>query len=126
MRRDVMLGKKPAKLDRRTLKIEKYFGLELPEAPPEVDYTGGITSWGMMLNDTLGDCTIAACGHAEQVWSRARDGEDTLPDAAILQKYEQWCGYVDGDPSTDQGGVEIDVLNDWHAGGFWRHDLAGY
>jgi hypothetical protein len=122
----VKLGKKTARIDPRTLKLAKYLTDKLSPPLPAVDYTSGITSWGMMLNDSLGDCTIAGCGHAEQVWSAARGGLYTLPDAAILQKYEQWCGYVPGDPSTDQGGVEIDVLNDWRQTSFWAHPLFAY
>jgi len=34
------------------------------------DWTKGITEWGMMMNDTLGDCTIAGVGHAVQVMER--------------------------------------------------------
>ena len=29
-----------------------------------VDWSGGVKSWGVMRNDTLGDCTCAAVGHA--------------------------------------------------------------
>lgn len=122
----VKLGKKPPKVDARTLKLAKYFLASLPAPPPSVDWTSGITDWGMLLNDSLGDCTIAGCGHALQVWSAARGGEYTVPDAAVLQKYEQWCGYVDGDPSTDQGGVEVDVLNDWRNRAFYGHLLYAY
>ena len=120
------LGKKPAKIDPRTLVLAKYFTDKLPAAPANADWTSGITDWGMMLNDQLGDCTIAGCGHAEQVWSAARGGEYTLPDAAILQKYEQWCGYVNGDPDSDNGGIELDVLSDWRTNGFWKHTLLAY
>jgi hypothetical protein len=126
----VKLGKKAAKIDPRTLKLANYFTAALPDPAAECDYTFGVTAWGMMLNDRLGDCTIAACGHAEQVWSIARDksigSEYTLPDAAILQKYEQWCGYNPSDPSTDQGGIEVDVLNNWRKSGFWEHLLLAY
>lgn len=129
----VKLGKKAAKIDPRTLKLAKYFTPDLPPPPPAVDYTGGVTDFGVMLNDRLGICTISACGHAEQIWSIAADGADseyTPPDSLILQKYEQWCGYVPGDPSTDQGGVEIDVLNSWHKyhlhKPIHRHPLAAY
>jgi len=139
----VKLGKKAAKIDSRTLKLCKYLTSNLPPAPSSVDWTGGVTQFGMMLNgpsdsplapDGLGDCTIAAAGHAEQIWSIAADGassEFTPPDALILEKYEQWCGYNPADPSTDQGGVEIDVLNDWRGRSFHsshrhRHPLFGY
>ncbi len=121
----VKLGKQPARIDSRTLKLSKYIR-SLPAAPAFADYTSGILQFGLMMNDKLGICTIAACGHAEQVWSAARGGEYTLPDTAILQKYEQWCGYDPADPSTDQGGVELDVLNDWHKSGLWHHQLFAY
>jgi hypothetical protein len=119
------LGKKAAKLDHRTLRLRNYFLDSLPPAPSAVDHTCGITSFGQMLNDSLGCCTIAGLGHAEQTWSACRGGEYTLPDEAILQKYKQWCGYT-GDPSTDQGGVEIDVLNRFNKFGFWKHTLSAY
>jgi hypothetical protein len=122
----VKLGKKPAKLDPRTLQLAKYFTPSLPSPPSAVDYTMGIKSFGLMLNDQLGCCTIAAIGHAEQIWSAARGGEYTLPDAAILQKYEEWCGYNPSDPNSDQGGVEIDVLNDWRQQTIWKHPLTAY
>jgi hypothetical protein len=81
-----------------------------------------------MLNDQLGNCTIAALGHIEQVWT-AKAGKYimTLPDDCILQKYEQWCGYDPSDPNTDQGGVEIDVLNHYRTSpGLWKHTLDAY
>jgi hypothetical protein len=59
----------------------------------------------------LGDCTCAAFYHARQVWSfNAGGAEVTEPDADVLALYEQACGYVQGDDSTDQGGNEQDVL----------------
>jgi hypothetical protein len=120
------LGKRAAKVDKRTLKLAKYFTTALLPPPPSTDWTSGIKNWGLMLNDQLGDCTIAAVGHAVQVWSAARGGLYTLPDSAILQKYEQWCGYDPNDSSTDQGGVELDVLTDWRKSGIWNHKLIGF
>lgn len=127
----VKLGKKPAKRDPRILRLSKYFLPSLPLPPDNCDNTGDVKQFGMMLNDQLGDCTIAAVGHAEQIWSIAANGPASMytpPDNIILNKYCQWCGYVPGDPSTDQGGVEIDVLNDWHKYrlAHHRHRLDGY
>ena len=72
------------------------------------------------------DCTIAGVGHAIQVWTANTGSEVTVPDSTILSYYEQWDGYVNGDPSTDQGGVELDVLNDWRKDGFDGHKLLAY
>ena len=119
------LGKKPAKIDPRTLKLSKYLADDIPAAPLNVDYTMGITDFGMMLNgpntygngvpsDGLGNCTICTLAHAEQIWSAAaRDTEMTPSDSMVLERYEDWCGYVLGDESTDNGGIEIAVMNAW-------------
>jgi hypothetical protein len=79
----------------------------------------GITDWGMMVNDQLGCCTIAAVGHAIQAWTRNALGREfTVPDSTILEYYEKWDGYNPADPATDRGGVELEVLNDWRQQGF--------
>lgn len=109
----------------RRLLLSNYVD-RLPAPPASVDWTKGITSWGMMLNDSLGCCTIAALGHAVQCWTANCGPEITVSDAAIAAYYELWDGYVPGEPSTDQGGVEIDVLNDWRQSDFAGVKLLAY
>ena len=107
------LGCKPARFDRRTLQFTKYADL-LPAPPPAIDWLGSVTSWGELDNDVLGDCTCAAVGHAVQIAAVnlvPPQSPDLITDPLILELYEKSCGYVPGDPSTDQGGVIIDVLN---------------
>ena len=58
------LGRKAIKTDSRTLAFGDYLTPALPPPPKTADWTKGIASWGMMLNDTLGDCTIAALAHS--------------------------------------------------------------
>ena len=124
--RTVKLGKRAPKLEPgRRLMLAKYT-IELPAPPDSADWTEGITEFGMMLNDNLGDCTIAAVGHAVQIATLAAGAEVSVPDSIVLAAYEAWDGYVDGDPSTDQGGVEVDVLNDWRQNGFAGHLLTAY
>lgn len=123
------LGKKSPRIDRRTLRLARYIK-DLPPPPDSYDWTSrhasGWGGWGMMLNDQLGDCTIAACGHAIQVWTANLTGEITVPDSDILKAYEDWDGYNPSDPNSDQGGVEIDVLNDWRKNGLSGHSLLAY
>jgi len=114
------LGRKAIKTDTRTLRLARYLTSGLPAAPVAVDWTKGIKDFGMMLNDQLGNCTIAGLGHAIQIWSANIGTETTVTDADILAAYEQWDGYNPSDPSTDQGGVELDVLTD-----FKKNGLAG-
>lgn len=84
----------------------------LAPPPVSVDWTRKLRPpLGMMLNDQLGDCTCAAFYHARQVWSaNAETAQITDPDPDVLRLYEVACGYNPGDPSTDRGGVEQDVL----------------
>ena len=57
------------------------------------------------------NCTCAGLTHARQVWSFNAAGQMvTLPDDYVLELYQQGCGYVLGDPSTDQGGNEQQLL----------------
>lgn len=121
----VKLGKKEAKKDPRTLRLARYTEA-LPAPPPITDWLSGITGWGMMKNDSLGDCTCAAIGHACQVWSAATGPIFTASDEQVVQLYEQACGYDPSNPSTDQGGVELDVLNFWRKNGFAGNQLVAY
>jgi hypothetical protein len=120
------LGRKAIKTDSRTLAFGDYLTPALPPPPPAADWTKGIAQWGMMLNDKLGDCTIAGVGHAVQVWTANASTEVTVPDSTVETYYEQWDGYVPGNPSTDNGGVELDVLNDWRKGDFAGHKLLAF
>src|ERR1700739_957003 len=122
-----LLGKKPAKLDPRTLKLRKYLPITLPTLPSYVNWTKGFQiNWDVFLNDQLGCCTISACGHAIQTWSLNQGRMITVPESAILAGYEQACGYDPADPSTDQGGVEIDVLNFFRKTGIGGHTILAY
>jgi hypothetical protein len=122
------LGRKAIKTDPRTLQLADYLTSALPPPPAACDWTKGITGWGMMLNDTLGDCTIAAAGHAVQVWTANNGGIQTVPDNVILSMYQQWGGYNPTDPKTDTGGIELDVLTDWRQSqqGFGGHSLVAF
>jgi len=120
------LGRKAIKTDTRTLKLARYLTPNLSAPPPSADWTRGITAWGMMLNDTLGDCTIAGVAHAIQVFSANTGSMVTVPDATVEKYYEQWDGYVEGNPSTDNGGCELDVLNDWRQQGFAGNVLTAF
>lgn len=123
---NMKLGRKAIKTDSRTLALGDYLKPSLPAPPPAKDWTCGITDWGVMLNDKLGDCTIAGVAHAVQVWSRCTGSEITVPDATVLSYFEKWDGYNPADPSTDTGGIELDVLNNWRQQGFDGHTLLAF
>lgn len=120
------LGRKARVTDSRTLGISKYLTSSLPAAPAYRDWLNNVSKWGMMLNDTLGDCTCAAVGHAVQVWTLNAANEVTVPDSEILAIYERWCGYNPNNPSTDQGGIPLNVLNDWKSQGFFGYNISAF
>ncbi len=89
-------------------------GKTLPPPPAQVDYTKGMpTNLGMMLNNTLGDCTCAAVYHAIQVWTfNGAKGKsmDTEPDSDVEKLYELACGYKPQGGGEGPGGNEQHVL----------------
>lgn len=99
---------------------------QLPDAPMSFDNTNGLTSWGMMDNDRLGDCTIAGPGHLIQAWTRAAGDMVTVPDATIVQAYCDWDGYIVGDPNSDQGGDILTVCQEWKSHGLGGHFISAH
>ena len=120
------LGRAHIKHDTRTLRLAQYFTAALPASPEKMDWSKGLANWGMMLNDQLGDCTIAGAAHAVQVWTANTGSVQTVADADVLAAYEQWDGYNPKDPSTDQGGVELDVLKRWRGSSLAGHNLLAF
>ena len=120
------LGRKAVKTDTRTLRLGRYLTPNLPPPPRSVDWTKGINTWGMMLNDKLGDCTIAGVAHAIQVFTANTSLMVTVPDATIESYYEQWDGYDPANPDSDNGGCELDVLRDWQKQGFAGNTLLAF
>ena len=118
-------GKLAPRLDARTLHFKSYLG-QLPPTPATVDWTGLVTDWKMLANDTLGDCTIASVSHLIMLW-RSVNGEQFIPaDADVIATYSALTGYTPSDPSTDQGAVELNILNAWRNTGILGHKISAF
>lgn len=129
--RILRLGKGDARVDSRNLQFHNYLMKDIAPAPLILNWYGSVTSWGMLANDTLGNCTIASKFHDAQVAALNSTGSDsgdscTFTDADAIKYYSLWDGYVPGDPNTDQGGVILDVLKDWHQQRLMGHRLFAY
>ncbi len=122
------LGKRPPVLDPRTLRLTRYLIPEaLPPVPPVVDWSGPLVNFGMMRNDDLGDCTIAAAAHLVQVWTQDAAGAAvTIADSLIVAAYSAATGYNPADPNTDQGANELDILKFWRSQGIGTHKIGAY
>lgn len=120
------LGRLPAKRDRRNLKLATY--LKTYPAPPAAQ------DWGRILgdrrvtfmNDTIGDCAVAAPGHAIRAFTANHGTEVTPSDADILAAYRAVSGYDPGNPLTDTGAVMIDALNFWRKIGIAGHKIEAF
>lgn len=116
--------------DPKILKLADYVP-PLPAQAPYVNWEkwaskqlGGDNNFGMMANDSLGDCTCAAVGHAIQVVTGATEKVVTPTDAEVIKMYEQ-SGYVPGDESTDNGWMIQSALQYWQTTGLAGHKIAG-
>lgn len=121
------LGRLPVNPEhqRKLLRFAKY-ATALPTPPPSRDWLAAVTNPGMMLNDTEGDCTCAALGHLIQIWTASNGQQVTVSDDAVQQVYVGACGYVIGDSSTDNGGVETSVLNYARTTGIGGYKIDAY
>lgn len=129
LRGPMKLGRQAPIPDARTLKLADYLGADaLPVVPSTYNWGQAVPAdgWGMMLNDSLGDCTAAAVGHILLAHTSNRGTPVRLSDADILGLYEATSGYNPNDPSTDRGAVERQVLNYWRNTGVAGHRIAAY
>lgn len=123
----VRLGRQPARADARNLKFSRYITVgALPKVPDHVDNGQHVKQWGMLANDRLGDCTCAGILHAIMLWRSFNGPAPAFADADALMLYQNLCGYRIGDPSTDQGGVELDILKAWRKAPIKGAQLTGF
>ena len=122
------LGKKPAAFDPRTPRLAPVLSAHLPHPPAACDYGRRFASWPLWRNGDqlsshgqtipgLGDCTAVSVASAIRVLTAARGGEVELTDEEVVGIYEA-NGYDPARPATDQGAVELDVLNRWCETGY--------
>jgi hypothetical protein len=104
------LGRLPD--DRRQARIVLRESATPITPPASADWVTGITSWGMSLNDKIGDCTIAGLDH--WVMQQQHYGQNktvSIPDSATLSAYEAVSGYNPRNPSSDVGATLQSALN---------------
>ena len=87
-------------------------------APARLNRAGSGLRPGLYGNDALGDCTCAGLANAVRAQAVLAGFDVDISDEAVLRLYADSCGYRNGDPTTDLGGVETDVLGWQLAHGF--------
>jgi hypothetical protein len=127
-----LLGKQPKRTDRRTLQLARYLTPDLPPPPASVDNGSAVTDWGMLGNDTAGDCAWAAQAHADLLWSAAAQHKElSISTNQVLHAYEHVTGYdpkagPPGANPTDKGTNLLDALSYWRHTGIDRKKITAY
>lgn len=123
------LGKLPRKSNAKTLWFGKYLLKDVEPVPPGKnywEYKVPASQWGMLANDTVGDCTCAGAAHMIMNWT-AHSGSIVLPSVDdVLAAYSAITGYVPGNESTDNGAAMTDVLAYWQGTGIAGHKIAAW
>ena len=122
---NLKLGKLPKKEDSRNLKFAKYFTGTLPPIPMPIDHSEGITDWGMMLNNSIGDCAIAGPAHMIKAWCAKTTGY-TPTDAEVLKAYSDISGYNPKTGSNDNGCAMLDVMKYLKNTGIGGHKIGAF
>lgn len=100
------LGKTPARANSISFRLRDYLSLAtLPTPPTKFGHQSLINSnaWGMLGNDTVGDCVIAGAGHETMLWNREANKLVNISTANAISDYSAITGYNPKDPNTDQG-----------------------
>jgi hypothetical protein len=83
--------------------------------PPRILYRGDIPfTPALDDNDKLGNCTAVGYANTARAAAALEGYQIGINTEKVVHFYSESTGYVPGDPSTDNGGVEVDVLN-WQA-----------
>jgi len=115
------------KLNLKALPLSNYLNPKVMAYPPVCAWWRAI-DFGMLGNDTVGDCVIAYMLHQIMIWNSVAHAGSSVSfttDQAI-QTYSAITGYVPGDPSTDNGTDPDTALTFWQKNGLFGHNIAGY
>ena len=121
------LGKLPARRSLKTLSLSNYMATSRVTFPPVCAWERPI-AYGMLANDTVGDCTIAGAAHMVMNWQAVANAGTllTFTDDQVLKDYSALSAYDPTNGANDNGCVELDVLNYWRDNGICGHKIDGY
>lgn len=75
----------------------------LPKAPVNFGHYSKVSDWGMLGNDTVGDCVMAGAAHRVMLWNAANGKTVNFSSQSVLSDYSVITGYSPDDPDSDQG-----------------------
>jgi len=123
---DLKFGRLPGSIPVGLRFLDFYRAGTLPQAPPKVDVPvvpaqSDGTPWGMLGNDSYGDCGVAGIDHGFMVAASVTGETESFPSSDEVVQY--YLGYTGG---QDTGVVLSDFLGYVHQNGFFGHSVAAY
>lgn len=94
-------GKLPARPGATKLKFADYLAVDKP--PAQYTHTNLVEIWGMLGNDTVGDCVLAGAGHETILWNAEGHKSVNVTTQNALSDYSAITGYNPKKPSSDKG-----------------------
>lgn len=119
------LGKAPARPGAVKLQFSDIANIaQLPAPPTSFGKEALVKNWGMLGNDTAGDCVFAGAGHEVMLWNAEAGKRVDISTATALKNYSKVTGYdpkqtdTEGNNPTDQGTDVADWLSIRRKSGF--------
>lgn len=115
-------GRLPNDPAKPRLKLGHFLTAAAYQPPAAANWDRKVSAFGMLGNDSWGDCALAAQSHSLQTWT-ANAGTELVPtEADTLRAYSEVTGFnphagPPGQNPTDQGTVMQDALNWWRKTG---------
>lgn len=97
--------------------------------PASVDWSTTVPAgqWGMLGNDSVGDCVAAGAFHGQQVFEKTAQNVDTgFTTAQALAMYSAISGYTPSNPNSDVGATLQDGLGYWRKTGLNGYKLGAF
>jgi hypothetical protein len=113
---------------RKVVRAGKY--LKVERAPKAVDYQSNVEKelgkFPMFRNDEIGNCTCAAKAHGLQIMNDIAGHDFSPTTEQVVEAYHLSCGYVEGRPETDNGGIMLNVAKWWRDNAITEHKILAF
>jgi hypothetical protein len=115
-----------------TLKLSRYVTAHMrTNLPPSVDVPIIPEDWGVLGNQTAGDCAAAAAGHAEQLWAAPNAPDPPITDPAVMGSFTaalatRPAGGIAPAAAGPPGLSIVDALDYWRDPGIAGHRIDTY
>lgn len=98
----------------------------LPPLPDEINWSSGITDWGIDGNDDAGDCVEANAAHVDLLCSTAAGSPVSITADQVIAAYTAATGYNPTTGANDNGTDIATFLAQWQSPGYFGSQISGF